>query len=109
MKKVKFDDMIRGWFVGDFEPSAFKTKDCEVGYKKYKAGDKEDPHYHKIATELTLITSGKVEMNGKKYVEGDLIVVNPGEVVNFSAITDATNVVVKIPSVKGDKYIVKEE
>ena len=109
MKKLKLDKMTRGWFVGDFEPNAFKSKDCEVGYRHYKAGDQEEAHVHKVATELTLITSGVVEMNKKKYGVGDIVVVSPGEVVKFRAVTDATNVVVKIPSVKGDKYIVKEE
>ena len=23
MKKFRFEDMFRGWFVGDFEPTAF--------------------------------------------------------------------------------------
>ena len=109
MKKINIKDMTRGWFVGDFLPVAFNTKDCEVGYKKYMAGDNEPAHVHKVATELTLITSGIVEMNNKHYVEGDIVVISPGEIVKFKAITDATNVVIKIPSVKGDKYLVKEK
>lgn len=28
--------MTKGWFVGDFEPSILKTKNCEVGVKSYK-------------------------------------------------------------------------
>lgn len=104
MKKFELNNMTRGWFVGDFEPTSFKTKDCEAGFKKYKAGDKEAKHLHKIATELTLITSGVVIMNGIKYKEGDIIVMEPGEATDFEAVTDSTNVVIKVPSVKGDKY-----
>jgi len=108
MKVLKLDDMTRGWFVGDFEPTSFKTKDCEVGYRYYHAGDKEAKHVHKIATELTLITEGIVRMNGKEFKKGDIIVLSPGEATDFEAVTDATNVVVKVPCVMGDKYLVKE-
>ena len=101
--------MIKGWFVGDFEPTCLKTKECEVAVKKYKAGNFEEAHYHKIAKEITYILEGTVRMNGKEYTEGDIILIEPGEIVAFSAITDSKNVVVKVPSVKGDKYIVENE
>ena len=45
MKTYNYKDMIRGWFVGDFEPTAFSTKNCEVAHKKYKAGDVEKRHW----------------------------------------------------------------
>jgi quercetin dioxygenase-like cupin family protein len=104
MKVHKHEDMIKGWFVGDFEPTAFSTKESEVALQKYKEGDIEQRHVHKVATELTLIVSGKVLMNGVEYGEGDVIVIEPGEATDFKALTDVTNVVVKVPSVKGDKY-----
>ena len=107
MKKYNHKDMKLGWFVGDFIPSAFKTKNCEVAVKNYSAGDSEENHLHKVATEITLILNGKIKMNKKEFSEGDIIIVEPNESVKFEAITDVTNVVVKIPSVKGDKYIVK--
>ena len=37
-------DMIGGWFIGDFEPTAWKTAGFEVAVKEYKAGDKEPKH-----------------------------------------------------------------
>jgi len=105
MKVYNITNMIKGWFVGDFEPTALKSKECEVGFRKYKAGDYEKKHVHKIATELTLISKGKVKMNGIEYNEGDIIIQEPGEGTDFMALTDAENIVVKIPSVKGDKYM----
>ena len=30
--------MIKGWFVGDFEPSVYKTNDFEVGIKNKSIG-----------------------------------------------------------------------
>jgi hypothetical protein len=39
MKVDKLDRMVKGWFVGNFEPTVIKTNDVEVAVKKYKAGD----------------------------------------------------------------------
>lgn len=104
MQIEKLDRMVRGWFVGDFEPSVIRTPAFEVGVKFYKAGDKEDWHVHKIAGEVTVIVSGEVRMNGSAFVTGDIIALAPGEGSDFEAITDATTCVVKMPSVLGDKY-----
>jgi quercetin dioxygenase-like cupin family protein len=105
MEVHKIKDMVKGWFIGNFEPSLFKTNDVEVGLKEYQAGDYEDAHYHKIATEFTVILNGEVEMNGNRYVDGDIIVIKPGVSTNFKAITDVTTVVVKIPGANNDKYV----
>lgn len=109
MKTGKITEMKNGWFIGNFEPSFFKTNDVEVAVKKYKMGDYEKAHYHKIATEFTLIVSGRVKMFDKEFAEGDIVVVEPGEVTGFLAITDAVNVVVKLPGANNDKYEVEEK
>ena len=104
MKVAKIEDFVRGWFIGDFEPSMLKTDAAEVACKIYKAGDYEEFHHHKVATEITVIVKGRAEMNGVEYGRGDVIVIEPGEGTDFRALTDAENVVVKVPCVKGDKY-----
>jgi hypothetical protein len=43
-------------------------------------------------------------MCGRRLQHGDIIKLAPGEATDFVAITDSTTVVVKLPSVKGDKY-----
>lgn len=106
MKIEHLDSMIKGWFVGNFEPSLFKTNDCEVAVKSYTAGDYEEAHYHKVATEITVIIKGKIRMFNQEFGEGDIIVVEPGETTDFTAITDSMNVVVKIPGKNNDKYLV---
>ena len=106
MKLHKLKDMFRGWIVGNFEPSLYKTDDVEVAVKNYKAGDSEEKHYHKIATEITIISDGKVRMNGTIYGSGDIITIEPGEATDFEALEDTITMVVKIPCVKDDKYIV---
>ena len=104
MKTFKLDDMTRGWFVGDFEPSVLRTKDAEVGVKRYEAGVKEARHMHKVAPEITLILDGEARMNDTVYRSGDIVLIEPGEATDFEALTDVTTVVVKMPSVIGDKY-----
>jgi quercetin dioxygenase-like cupin family protein len=108
MNKSKLEDMIGGWFIGNFEPSLLKTNDVEVAVKNYKAGDLEEAHYHKIATEYTVILKGKVRMMGIEYNEGEILTIYPNESTDFLALTDATTVVVKVPGALNDKYITKK-
>lgn len=107
MKINNLDKMIRGWFVGNFEPTMKKTNDCEIAIKKYKAGSYEEKHFHKIATEITVIIKGKVKMFDQIFEEGTIIEVEPEDITDFTALTDTETVVVKIPGVNNDKYIVK--
>ena len=105
MKVAKLNDMVKGWCVGNFEPTLCRTNDCEVAVKTYQKGDHEGRHYHKIATELTVIVSGEVEMFGQHFQAGDIIVCEPGDATDFTALTDAVNVVVKLPGANNDKYL----
>jgi quercetin dioxygenase-like cupin family protein len=105
MKINNLKNFIRGWFIGDFNPTLLNTKNFEIAVKRYKAGDYEPYHVHKIGTEYTLIISGEVDMNNIHYQTDDIIVTEPGEYTDFRAITDAVNVVIKVPCIKGDKYL----
>ena len=104
MKTAKLSDMTKGWFVGNFEPTLYKTNDVEVAVKSYAAGAYEKKHYHKVATEITVVTKGIIRMNSEKYAEGDIIIMEPNEATDFYAVTDAENVVVKLPGANNDKY-----
>ncbi len=104
MKKAHLNEMVKGWFVGDFTPTAFATDQCEVAVKTYKKGDSDTAHFHKSAHEITLIIEGKVIMMDLTWRKGDIIVVKPGEVSAFLALTDVTLVVVKIPGTRNDKF-----
>lgn len=106
MEVYKLDDMVGGWFIGNFEPSLFKTNVVEVGVKKYKQGAYEKNHFHKIATEFTLILEGKVKMSGVEYQSGQILRINPFDTTDFEALTDVTTVVVKIPGANNDKYLI---
>jgi hypothetical protein len=102
---AKLSEMTNGWFVGDFEPSLFKTKEFEVAVQHFDAAEHVDWHVHKVATEYTVIVSGEAEINGRLVADGDIIVLKPGEGASFRPITSVVTAVVKTPSVKGDKYL----
>ncbi len=105
MRVMKLSEMTRGWFVGNFQPTALVSEQCEVACQQYDSGDYEPSHYHAVATEVTLIVTGRVTMNGQEYETGDIIVIAPGESTDFAVLAPTITVVVKIPCVLGDKYL----
>ena len=105
MKHSRLEDMTGGWLVGNFAPTVLQTNQFEVAVKSYKAGDKEAKHYHLQSDEITVIVSGTAVMFNKKWVAGDILVVEKGEATAFEAVSDVTTVVVKSPSIPGDKFL----
>jgi len=106
MDVLKGKDMIGGWFVGDFEPTAYSTKEFEVSYKFHPKGEIWDTHYHKVATEINYIIRGKMKLNEVNLKKGHIFILYPGEVAIPEFLTNCELIVVKTPSVKGDKYII---
>lgn len=102
----RLEDMVGGWFVGAFTPAALPCDSAEVAVKHYVAGFVEGAHEHRIATEVTLLLTGRARMCGREIVAGDILVLPPGTISGFQALEDCTTVVVKTPSVLGDKYVV---
>lgn len=105
MKVFSLDDMTKGWFVGNFSPTVLSTTQVEVAVKRYKAGEYESAHHHKIATEITVITDGEVRMNDVVYRAGAILVIEPNTPTDFLALTDVTTTVVKYPGANDDKYL----
>jgi mannose-6-phosphate isomerase-like protein (cupin superfamily) len=105
LERHRLEDFKRGWFVGSFNPTLIPSDAVEVAVKHYKAGEHEESHHHKIATELTLIVSGRVRMSGEEIGPDEIVKIPPGRSTDFTALTDVTTVVVKMPCVSGDKYI----
>lgn len=105
MKIENVSQMKGGWFIGDFEPSLFKTKDFEVGIKTYEKGEYHAPHHHKIATEINYLVSGILKANGKLIQPGQVFIFEPYEIAECEFLENCQIVVVKTPSVSGDKYL----
>lgn len=104
MKLYRLTDMKKGWFVGDFEPTAFKTKSAEVALRFFKQGEETQDHYHKVATEVNLVVDGIMLINGKRMHPGSIFVLEPGERSHAVFEQDTVLVIFKEPSAKGDKY-----
>ena len=106
MKKIKLSDFFRGWFVGDFEPTLFKSKEIEVAVQVYKKNHIEPEHFHKVSTEITFMIKGKAFFNDQLISEDEGIIIFPGETNIFKAVTDCKTLVVKFPSIPKDKYLI---
>jgi hypothetical protein len=104
MQIARLEHFRGGWFIGDFTPTLFATPHAEVAVKHHRAGDREAWHEHRVATELTVVVSGRVRMGEVTAEAGTVVVLEPGSGTDFEALTDAVTVAVKLPSVPGDKY-----
>jgi quercetin dioxygenase-like cupin family protein len=105
MKKYRIEEFTKGWVLGDFEPTIYKTSLIEVGMKSFLPDDTEPSHFQNIATEITIVASGTIEMNGVIFSEGDIIVIEPGEVANFKSLSPSKLFCIKYPSIPLDKVI----
>lgn len=107
MKILKLKDMKSGWFVGNFEPTAYKTDKFEVNYRIHKAGEEWDTHYHTDVTEINLLIKGKMRMQNTVINSGDIFIVKPFEISDPEFIEDCEVICVKTPSLN-DKISIKK-
>lgn len=105
MKSEKLSDFHLGWFVGNFEPSLLKNQHVEIAVKHFAKGETEPSHKQLVATELTVVVSGKIKMNDEFFSNGEIVIIPPGEYANFEALEDSSLVCVKFPSIPEDKVL----
>jgi hypothetical protein len=106
MKVRKLDEMKGGWFVGNFDPVAYKTSDMEVSFKLHKKGEEWDIHYHDTVTEINLLVRGTMILQNTRLEAGDIFILEPFEIADPEFLEDCEIVCVKTPS-KNDKISVK--
>jgi FkbM family methyltransferase len=109
MKLYRIEDMKGGWFVGNFEPTIFKTKECEVSYKVHKKGEIWDIHYHDVCTEINLLIRGEMIMQNKTLKPGDIFVLEPFEIADPTFLEDCEIICVKVPSINDKISVIKKE
>ena len=107
MKILKLKDMKDGWFVGGFQPTAYYTKDVEVNYRVHPKDQQWDVHYHSKVTEITLLVKGKMIIQDKELVSGDIFIIEPWEITDPIFLEDCETICVKLPSIN-DKEVVKK-
>jgi len=109
MKVDKLKNMKSGWFVGNFHPSAYRTKDFEVCFRIHPKGEVWEHHFHKHITEINLLTKGTMMLQGVKLTEGDIFTLYPYEVADPEFLEDCHILCIKTPSIPSDKTIIKYE
>jgi len=90
--------------VGDFEPTAYRTKEFEVCLKRHAKGERWPKHYHKAATEINYLIRGTMSIQGQMLNLGDVFILEPGEIADPIFFEDCELIVIKTPSLQGDKY-----
>ena len=105
MKIAKLSDFTNGWFLGNFEPSLFKSPDFEICVKNFKKGEVEAAHFQRIATEVTVVLSGSVRRGEHVLQVDDILIIYKDEICDFEALTDCKVLGVKFPSLPDDKVL----
>ena len=105
MKLDRIENMKGGWFVGNFDPSCYKTPNFEVSYKVHAQGEQWPTHYHTEVTEINLLVRGTMILQGKTLVAGDIFTLEPYEIADPVFTTECEIVCVKTKSIN-DKICV---
>ena len=108
MKLDRIENMIGGWFVGNFDPTAFKTNEFEVSYKIHKKGEIWDIHYHHTCTEINLLISGEMIMQNTKLKSGDIFILEPFEIADPEFLEECEVICVKTPSINDKISVIKK-
>tara|TARA_B110000483_G_scaffold241147_1_gene323439 strand:- start:1697 stop:2764 length:1068 start_codon:yes stop_codon:yes gene_type:complete len=109
-KLYKFENMKTpnhdgGWFIGNFEPSVYKTNDFEVGHLFIKKDEATPVHYHNNHMEINYIIKGKMSINNKILEKGDIFLFDKNVISSSYFYEDTQIICVKTPSLPGDKII----
>jgi quercetin dioxygenase-like cupin family protein len=112
MQIYNLENFKRGWICGGFSPSLFKS-DIEIGIHSYPSGTVHQAHYHKLASEFNIVTNGTclfrfMEESNIEDVyakKGDIVLIEPYEIVEFVATNDCDLTVIKTSSNPNDKYL----
>ena len=78
-KPMNISDYLDGWIVGDFIPSLIKTKDTEIGLRRFAPYEYEGFYHRRDTTEYIILVNGQIRVNGKELLKGDIVKILPGE------------------------------
>ena len=104
MQKFKLEDFFRGWFIGDFTPSIFRTPNFEVGVLHHHKDELWPAHYQKVATEFNVLLSGSLSINNEIILPGEIFIIEPLEIAVPIFHEDCKVLCIKVPSLPNDKF-----
>ena len=105
MKVYSLDDMVRGWFVGDFSPAIVTTPFFELGVLTRKKGENCHNHIHISSTEVNVLLDGKMTLNGTDLKQNDVFILDKNEESDATFHEDCRILVLRVPSITNDKVI----
>lgn len=97
-------DFTRGWIIGDFKPSIFRTEQFELGILNHPKYQQWDNHYHKYADEINILLDGSMVLNNTPIHKGELFFIKKRQIACPKFLEDCKILCIKTPSIIGDKY-----
>jgi quercetin dioxygenase-like cupin family protein len=107
MRREKLENFVRGWIIGDFNPSIFKTDQFEVAIISHRKNEIIPVHYHNDVEEFNVLISGKMIVNEQELSNGDIFILEKKEIVNVKVLEDSQVLCIKVPSIPEDKICIK--
>lgn len=105
-RDIQINEYVRGWLIGNFEPSIMKTTEYEIGIMSHFTGEHHGFHYHQHLTEFNILLSGKILLNNIPINAGTIFIMNKNIIACSKFLEDCKILCIKVPSVPGDKTII---
>lgn len=103
---IDINDYLRGWLIGNFNPSIKKETRYEIGLLTHTKMEKWQFHYHKESTEINILIEGKMIINNIEINKGEIFIFNKNTIACPIFLEECKIICIKIPSVPGDKHII---
>jgi dTDP-glucose pyrophosphorylase/mannose-6-phosphate isomerase-like protein (cupin superfamily) len=98
-------EFVRGRFVGNFNPTIYKTSFFEAALQHFTKDEPAPVHYHKKCKDYNFIVQGKLLVNNVPVDENDLIIFEPRQLFHAKFLTNCVLVNIKVPTSSNDVYI----
>ena len=94
--------MELGYFIGDFNPTVYRTNNVELSIKTLTAGTLDSCYYRKKDTQIVCVLSGTIECFERILGKGDIVSFRPGDMISLFALEDAEILITRLPGTKND-------
>jgi len=103
---INIDHYIRGWLIGNFEPSIINTTEFEIGVLNHKKDEKWAFHYHEKTREINILLEGEMIINNIPLHKDTIFIFESNMISCPLFLTDCIVLCIKLPSLPNDKTII---
>jgi len=89
MKSFHLDNMVNGWFLGNFIPTVTNWKKGEIAIKSYQTNHIESSYCHSDAYKIYVVLSGKIMINNNLLTKDSVALINPKEDMSLVSLTNS--------------------